>query len=75
MTEITSEKAETKKEKESETLFVKAKVREYIKENDCNSQGEVIDGDVLNNEIKSILDKAIKRAKANGRKTVQVKDF
>lgn len=59
----------------AEALFVKSKVREYIKSKGCNTSGELIDGDSLNNALIDILDKAIKRAKANGRKTVQEKDL
>ncbi len=58
-----------------ETLFVKSKIREYIKSKECNTSGNVIDGPALNDAIIDILDKAIKRAKANGRKTVQEKDL
>lgn len=58
-----------------EVLFVKSKVREYIKSKECNTSGNVIDGPALNDAIIDILDKAIKRAKANGRKTVQEKDL
>jgi histone H3/H4 len=59
----------------AEALFVKSKVREYIKSKGCNTSGDLIDGDSLNNAIIGILDKAIARAKANGRKTVQEKDL
>ena len=59
----------------AEALFVKSKVREYIKSKGCNTSGDLIDGDSLNNVIIEILDKAIGRAKANGRKTVQEKDL
>ena len=58
-----------------ETLFVKSKVREYIKGKECNTSGAVLDGSALNNAIIDILDKAIARAKANNRKTVQEKDL
>ena len=58
-----------------EALFVKSKVREYIKGKGCNTSGDVIDGNALNDAIIAILDAAIKRAKANGRKTVQEKDL
>ncbi len=43
-----------------ETLFVKSKVREYIKGKDCNTSGAVLDGPALNNAIIDILDKAKK---------------
>ncbi|MBY9016670.1 MAG: DUF1931 domain-containing protein [Candidatus Lokiarchaeota archaeon] len=58
-----------------DVLFVKSKVRDYIKSKDCNTSGDVIDGPALNNALIDILDKAIGRAKANGRKTVQEKDL
>ena len=58
-----------------DVLFVKSKVREYIKSKDCKTSGDVIDGPALNNALIGILDKAIGRAKANGRKTVQEKDL
>ena len=58
-----------------DVLFVKSKVREYIKSKDCNTSGDVIDGPALNNALIGILDAAIGRAKANGRKTVQEKDL
>lgn len=63
------------KKKEVDTLFVKSKVRDYIKSKKCNTSGDVIDGPVLNDRIIDILDKAVERAKANGRKTVQEKDL
>jgi histone H3/H4 len=63
------------KKKQVDTLFVKSKVRDYIKSKDCNTSGAVLDGDSLNNAIIEILDKAISRAKANKRKTVQEKDI
>jgi len=58
-----------------EVLFVKSKIREYIKGKGCNTSGDVIDGPALNEVIVTILDAAIGRAKANGRKTVQEKDL
>lgn len=59
----------------TEALFVKSKVREYIKSKGCNTSGDLIDGPALNNAIIDVLDNAIRRAKANGRKTVQEKDL
>ncbi|MCK4778921.1 MAG: hypothetical protein E3J52_02950 [Promethearchaeota archaeon] len=58
-----------------DALFVKSKVREYIKGKECNTSGDLIDGPALNNVIIDVLDKAIARAKANNRKTVQEKDL
>jgi len=59
----------------SEPLFVKSKVREFIKGKGCNTSSGVLDGDALNNIIMSMLDKAIKRAQANNRKTVKARDL
>ena len=56
-------------------LFVKSKVREYIKSYECNTASAVLDGDALNNIIIELLDKAIGRAKDNKRKTVQERDM
>ena len=58
-----------------EPLFVKSKIREYIKGKDCNTASAVLDGDALNGIIIGMLDKAIARAKANGRKTVKDRDL
>jgi len=63
-----------KKEK-SEPLFVKSKVREFIKGKGCNTSSAILDGDALNNIIIEILDKAIARTKANNRKTVSERDI
>ncbi len=58
-----------------DALFVKSKVRDYIKSKGCNTSGDLIDGKALNDAIVNVLDNAIGRAKANGRKTVQEKDL
>jgi len=58
-----------------EALFVKSKVREYIKSKDCNTASAVLDGEILNSIITKMIDKAITRAKANGRKTVKDRDL
>ena len=56
-------------------LFVKSKVREYIKSNNLNTSSGVLDGEALNEMIVWILDKACERAKGNGRKTVKARDL
>ncbi len=58
-----------------DVLFVKSKIRDYIKSKGCNTSGDVIDGKVLNDRLIELIDKAVARAKANGRKTVQEKDL
>jgi len=58
-----------------ETLFVKSKVKEYIKSKGCNTASEVLDGLKLNAILIELLEKAVTRAKANNRKTVQERDL
>ena len=60
------------KKKEKEILVVASKVREYIKDKNCNTSGEFI-GE-LSNMVYCVIDKAINRAQENGRKTIQAKD-
>ncbi|MHA1273531.1 MAG: DUF1931 domain-containing protein [Promethearchaeota archaeon] len=63
------------KKSKTEPLFVKSKIREYIKSKGLNTSSELLDGDALNNAIMEVLDKAVERAKGNKRKTVQAKDL
>lgn len=56
-------------------FVIKSKVREYIKDQGCNTSSGVVDGEALNNIIKNILDKALVRTIANGRKTVKTRDL
>ncbi len=63
------------KKSKIEPLFVKSKIREYIKSKGLNTSSELLDGDALNNAIMEVLDKAVERAKGNKRKTVQAKDL
>ena len=58
-----------------EPLYVKSKIREYIKGKDCNTSAGVLDGTILNEYIMWMLDKAVERAKGNGRKTVKARDL
>ena len=64
-----------KKAKTVDALFVKSKIREYIKSKECNTSSGILDGDSLNSIIMDMLDKAVARAKANGRKTVKDRDL
>ena len=61
--------------KGAEPLYVKSKVREYIKGKGCNTSSGVLDGDALNKIIMELLDNSIRRAKANNRKTVKARDL
>ena len=56
-------------------LISKSKVQEYIKSKGCNISNNLAFGDAVNKIIKELLDKAVERAKANNRKTVQAKDI
>ena len=64
-----------KKASKVEALFVKSKVREYIKSKGMNTSSGVLDGEVLNEMITWMLDRAVKRAQGNGRKTVKDRDL
>ncbi len=61
--------------KATEPLYVKSKVREFIKGKGCNTSSGVLDGDTLNKLIMEMLDNAIRRAKGNNRKTVKARDL
>lgn len=56
-----------------EVLLVGSKVRGLIKDADCNTAGDAIDG--LNQWVYWLIAQATTRAKANGRKTVRAHDF
>ena len=58
-----------------EPLFVKSKVREYIKSKGLNASSDIVDGSTLNDLIISLLDRTIARAKVKQRKTIQEKDL
>jgi len=57
---------------EKEMLLVGSKVKAYVKSKGLNSSGDVLDG--LNCCVYECLDKAVARAKANGRKTLRASD-
>ena len=56
-----------------EVLLVGSKVKAAIKEADCNTGGDAIEG--LNNWVHWLIGQATQRAQANGRKTVRAHDF
>ncbi len=64
-----------KKDAKTEPLFVKSKVREFIKGKGCNTSSGVLDGDTFNSIIMELLDNAVRRAQANNRKTVKARDL
>jgi histone H3/H4 len=59
--------------KSLEVLLVGSKVKAAIKDNDCNTGGDAIEG--LNNWVHWLIGQATARASANGRKTVRAHDF
>jgi len=60
------------------TLIVKSNIKKVVKEldkeNAVSSVAEEV-GTVLDRKVEEILDNAIKRAKANGRRTLQARDL
>ena len=57
----------------SEMLLVASKVRQILKDADCNVAGDALVG--LNGYVGWLVSQAAARAKANGRKTVRAHDF
>lgn len=56
-----------------EMLLVASKVRQMLKDSDCNVAGDALDG--LNAYVGWLVSQAANRAKENGRKTVRAHDF
>jgi hypothetical protein len=56
-----------------EMLLVASKVRQMLKDANCNTAGDALDG--LNGYVGWLVAQAAKRAKENGRKTVRAHDF
>lgn len=63
----------SKKSANKEMLLVGSKVKAAIKEADCNTAGDALEG--LNEWVYWLIDQATQRASANGRKTVRAHDF
>ncbi|NLW51721.1 MAG: hypothetical protein GXY85_12905 [Candidatus Brocadiaceae bacterium] len=57
---------------DKDMLIVGTKVKNYIRAQDVMSSNDVLTA--LNEAVYALLDKAVARAKGNGRKTVQGKD-
>ena len=56
-----------------EMLLVGSKVKAAIKESNCNTAGDALDG--LNEWVHWLIAQATSRASSNGRKTVRAHDF
>ncbi|MBX9766707.1 MAG: hypothetical protein K2X47_05500 [Bdellovibrionales bacterium] len=59
--------------KGKEPLVIASKCKALLKKAGCNTAGDAFD--TLNQHLYEALEKAAKRAKANGRKTVRGYDF
>jgi len=57
---------------DKERLLVGTKVKDYVKDQGLMSSADMLDE--LNECVYNCLDRAIERAKANGRKTLQPRD-
>ncbi|MDD3160219.1 MAG: DUF1931 domain-containing protein [Candidatus ainarchaeum sp.] len=57
----------------AEALVVASKVKDAIKEQDCNTASDAVDA--LSAKVAEMIKDAAKRAKENGRKTVRGIDF
>jgi histone H3/H4 len=69
----TKAKAKSKKKVTAADLVVKSKVKEMISKSKCQSSGDVFGA--LNDVVGWYVDQAVRRAKANKRKTVRGYDF
>lgn len=56
-----------------EMLVVQSKIRDEIKKRDANMASDFCEA--LTKEVSGIIDRAVKRAHANGRKTVRASDL
>jgi hypothetical protein len=65
--------AGSKKSASREVLLVGSKVKAAIKDANCNTAGDAMDG--LNQWVHWLIKQATNRATANGRKTVRAHDF
>jgi histone H3/H4 len=63
----------SKKSASKEVLLVGSKVKAAIKDANCNTAGDAIEG--LNEWVHWLIKQATTRATANGRKTVRAHDF
>ena len=61
-----------KKAAKKDSLIVGSKVRAYIKKKGAMTSGELLEA--VNNKMYCLLDCAVARTKANGRKTVRAQD-
>jgi hypothetical protein len=58
--------------KPKEMMLVQSKVKEYVRGQDMNCASDLVDA--LNEQVALLLDRAVTRAKENGRKTTRASD-
>ncbi|MHA1376065.1 MAG: hypothetical protein ACTSR7_17445, partial [Promethearchaeota archaeon] len=56
-------------------FIIKSRIKKYVKSKGCNIPDFLLNSDTLNSIIKEIIDKAIRRTKSNGRKTVSARNI
>ena len=59
--------------KEREVVVVGSKVKDVVREAECQSSGDLIEA--ISDKVHDLLEAAIARAKANGRATVRPYDL
>ncbi|MBN1283490.1 MAG: hypothetical protein JXA24_06950 [Proteobacteria bacterium] len=57
----------------SETLVVVSKIKEYVKTKGMQTSETAVDA--ISNAVRELLDKAVARAKDNGRQTIKDRDI
>ncbi len=57
----------------ADMLVVNSKVKDYVKGKGLNSSGDL--SEALSKKVAKLLDEAMERTKANGRKTVRPEDI
>ena len=67
-----AQKKKGSKKKPKEMLLVQSKLKEYVRSQGLNCAGDL--ADAVNEAVFGVLDGAIRRAGANGRKTARADD-
>ena len=62
-----------KKKNRDIILVVGSKIKEVVKDNDCQSSGELVEA--VSNAVYDLIEAACDRAQKNGRKTVRAYDL
>ena len=73
--ELKTKKPDDKDTTFSDKFLIRNRIRNYIQSKGYRVSGDLLDGVVLDERITAILDKAIWRAKKNGRITIKSRDL